>query len=262
MNRHQILVVGLGIISAIVMGTSSTEAQNDFYSLYNRYRFHETGYSARSAAMGGVYSALQDADNGLLGNPAALGFQKSPYISGGFDWRNVGSDITLLNPNDSKEAEAEMWNTKFGGLYPFEWGAVSLLYSYRTDELTSEAASSIVGFMEQNGDLDRHHVGLGAGYNIIDNLAVGYRFGYFDYDFDRTIDVVRPAPFQFDSSSEEFQGHRHQFGVQYMPIEQVVLGLDGYVAFGDRDASYPASDDAEAWMIRGGVAWRIDENIP
>lgn len=267
MKRNNIILVALGILSTFSLGPSPAEAQNDFYALYNRYRFHQVGYSARSAAMGGAYSALQDAENSLYGNPAALGFQKKPFIMGGFDWEDVASDITMLNPNNAEEAEAEMWSLNFAGLYPFEWGVIGLQYGYRSDDLSSDAANSIAGYMEQNGDLDRHFGGVGFGYEVMENLSLGYRFGYFDYELDRDWDVVRPFPYQFECFEEDFQGHRHQLGAQYVVNEQVVLGIDGAFAFGDRDITLQSSaldfnTDADSYSIRGGVAWKALVDIP
>jgi len=80
MSRHQLFLVALGILAAVTLGTTPVVAQNDFYALYNPFRYHQIGYSPRSAAMGGAYSALQDGENGLVGNPASLVFQEKPFI--------------------------------------------------------------------------------------------------------------------------------------------------------------------------------------
>jgi len=271
MSRHHLFLVALGILAAVTLWTTPAVAQNDFYALYNPFRYHQIGYSPRSAAMGGAYSALQDAENGLVGNPASLGFQEKPFISGGFDFEDVSSDLTLLNPNTPVEGEAEIWNVNFGGLYPFEWGAVGLQYGYRWDDLDSGASLSGGNYYVQTGDLDRHYGGLGVGYKMMDGLALGYRFGYFDYELDRAWNMVRPGvPSNFANFEDEFQGHRHQVGVQYQAHPQVVLGLDGYFAFGERDTTISnalgvvglSDSDADSYAIRGGIAWKVMEDIP
>ncbi len=262
MSRLHTLLLALGIISAFMVGPSPAEAQNDFHALYNRYRFHHVGYSPRSAAMGGAYSALQDNENGLVGNPASLGFKTAPFIVGGYDWENVSSDLTLLNPNAPVEGEADLMTVNVGGAYPFEWGAVGLQYAYRWDELDSDDAPSAVGFMNQDGELDRSYIGLGVGYKMMEDIALGYRFGYFDWDLERDINVVRPAPFQLAQIDEDFSGHRHQFGVQYLAHEQLVLGLDGYFALGDRDSGTLGDADADSYAVRGGLAWQVTPDLP
>lgn len=269
MSRKNVILVALGILSTFAFGPSPAQAQNDFYALYNRYRFHQVGYSARSAAMGGAYSAMQDAENSLLGNPAALGFQERPFITGGFDWEDVASDIQFDGAVDPVEGESELWNVNFGGLYPFEWGAVSLQYGYRWDDLES-GLTNLPYFgnrLKLDGDSNRHFGGLGVGYQVMDNLSLGYRFGYFDYELDRTwIWGLPGAPMTWDSFNDDFQGHRHQLGAQYVVNEQLTLGVDGSFAFGDCDTTSQLfgkfNEDADSYAVRGGVAWKALADIP
>ncbi len=127
---------------------------------------------------------------------------------------------------------------------------------------TDDIAFSWPGFMNKEEDMQRHHVSLGAGYRINDQWAVGYRYSYIDYELDTLYNVVRPAPYVFQSVSEDFQGHRNQVGVQYKLNRNLVFGLDGYYGLGDRNSEKRGDADADSWAIRGGVAWRFLEDIP
>lgn len=272
MNRHRPLLLVLGIFTCLYIVPVVAEAQNnDYYAHYNRYRFHELQMFPRSAAMGGAYSALQGGEEALLGNPAAFGFLEKPYVMIGFDFQEVASDVTLLDPMFPVEAENELWDVGIGGAYPFDWGAVGLLYSYREDDMgtkgdvdmgTKGDVFAFPGFMNQEADMERHHVSVGAGYRINEQWAVGYRYSYIDWELDTQFNVTRPAPFVFATVGEEFQGHRNQVGVQYKLNRNLAFGLDGYYGLGDRDSDLMGNADADSWSIRGGVAWRFLEDIP
>ncbi|MBN2329917.1 MAG: hypothetical protein JXR73_22445 [Candidatus Omnitrophica bacterium] len=270
MSRHHLLLLALGMISALALGPTPADAQDDFWALYNRFRYHDIGYSARSAAMGGAYSALQDNENSLLGNPAALGFIETPFVTGHFDYQEVSSALSL--DVLGSEGDAEIWTGQIGGAYPLEWGAIGLQYGYRTDEMDSSTSFTSYpglgaqrGTAQSDGDLDRHYVGLGVGYRIMEELSLGYRFGYLDYDadFGYDVNVVHPAPFSFGVGySQDFSGHRHQFGLQYLATAGLVLGMDGYFGFSDIDSSELGDADGDSYAIRGGFAWNIMEDIP
>jgi len=264
MNRQRPILLALGVFTCLYLVPAMAEAQNnDYYAHYNRQRFYELQLSPRSAAMGGAYSALQGGDEALLGNPAAFGFLEKPYLSLGFDYQEVASDVTLLDPNFPLEAKSEFWDAGIGGAYPFEWGAVGLLYSYREDDMSTDGdAFSMVGFLNQEADLERHQVSVGAGYRIDEQWAVGYRYSYIDWELDTQFNITRPAPGVFATVSEEFQGHRNQVGVQYKMNRNLAFGIDGYYGIGDRDSDQMGDADADSWAIRGGVAWRFLEDIP
>lgn len=274
MIRRHSLLLALGIFAAVWIGPSVAEAQNDFYAHYNRYRFHYVPLSPRSAAMGGAYTALQGGEEGILGNPASLGFLKKPFVNFDFSYEEVASDLVPLSGAFPVEGEVDMFNYGIGGAYPFQGDfaglGVALNYMYRTDDFDSLDVTVPGGgplpasFGELDPDLDRHYVGLGAGYLLNDVWSIGYRYSYIDYDLDWDLSILRPAPLSL-ASEDEFSGHRNQFGVQYAPNDKIVFGLDGIFGIGEVDTSaegYSDDADADEWAIRGGVAWQIIENIP
>lgn len=260
MTRYFKHLLALGITAAAVIVPSHVNAQDDFRALYERFLFHEVGVNARSAAMGGAYSALQGGDMGISGNPASLGFLVDPYFALDFSQQNLSEDGLVSggfnDPGFSRaEFESEMFTIGGGVAYPFEWGGLALQYSYRDDQVDSENALFPSGNAHQEpSDLERHAISLSGGYRLQDVWSVGYRYSYTDIQQDLEFNLTRPQPgFNEFRTSRDVEGHNSHVGMQYMYNDNVVLGLDGTFGFGDRTIGNTDWDN-DSWSIRGGFA--------
>ena len=269
MNQYRKHLLALGIAAVCLMVPVFANAQNDYYAFFDRYLYHQLGQSARSAAMGGVYSALQGGDMGLLGNPASLGFLEDRYIMLDFDYEEVASTTSILGgpfappAQAGAETQSDLYTIGAGIAYPFEWGALALSYSYRDDQMDSGLYRFSNTSLRQSDDRERHAVSVGGGYRVNDLWAIGYRYSYINWDSDTILSVVRPLPaYQLAVVPEEFEGHRNHFGVQYRPSDILAFGLDGTYGLGDRDSSVAGNADADSWTIQGGVAYQAFEDIP
>ncbi len=272
MIRHRLTVLALGVLASVFLLPPVAGAQDDYYALYNRYQFHHIGVSARSVGMGGVYSALTGGDMGLVGNPASLGFQEERYVRFQADIGDLSSDISAEDPFTNallaKQADADLLTLGGGIAYPFEWGGLSLYYDYRDDDIDYNSFRMSSGTLSQDGELERHSISFAGGYRAREDIAVGYRYSYIDWDSDTKGNLDGLIPIAF-STDEEFEGHRNHFGVQYQANEAVMFGLDGIYGFGDRDitsivtlggpAITDTGGDADSWAVRGGVAWQADQ---
>lgn len=261
MTRYFKHLLALGItVTAAMTVPSHVNAQDDFRALYERFLFHEVGVNARSAAMGGAYSALQGGDMGLSGNPASLGFLEDPYFSVDFSQQTVSEDGLVSggfnDPGTSRsEYESDMYTFGGGVAYPFEWGGLALNYNYRDDEVDSADALFASGNAHQQpSELTRHSISLGGGYRLQDVWAVGYRYSYIDIERDIDFNLSRPQPgFTEFTSSRDVEGHNSHIGLQYMANDNVVFGMDGTFGFGDRNIGNTDFDN-DSWSIRGGIA--------
>ncbi len=269
MTRHCLTLLALGVLSSVLLFPPGAGAQDDFYALYNRYQFHHIGVSARSAGMGGVYSALTGGEMGLVGNPASLGFQENRFVMFNADIEEIVSDVSSEDPFVPgaiipEEADADIWSLGGGIAYPFEWGGLGLYYHYRDDDIHYDSQRFSLGTLDQSGDLSRHGISVGGGYRVRNDIAVGYRYSYLDWDADTVGHLDGVVPMRF-SDDVDFEGHRNHFGVQYRANEMFMFGLDGEYGFGDRDSTSVittggstvnfSSSDPDTWSVRGGVAW-------
>lgn len=261
MNRKRKPLLILGMCAATLISAGIASAQ-DFNAHYERYLYHRLGQSARSAAMGGVYAALQGGEMGLKGNPASLGFLDERYVELDFEFEDVESDTSLLGSPWLSTAETEIWSVGGGIAYPFEWGGLALEYNYREDDMDSEwvpvLGGSTLGMAE--ADLERHNVSLGGGYRVNDQWGVGLRYGYYTWERDNLMHIrSQAAPL---SVSDEFEGHKAQFGSQYVFSDDLTFGIDGSYGIGDREFDGGPDSDADSWDVRGGAAWRAFQDIP
>jgi len=256
MIRHRLTLLALGAVLTASLLPSPAGAQNNYTALYNRYRFHDLGPSARSAGMGGVYSALRGGEMGLTGNPAALGFQEKPYVMLEFDSDEVAGVVRDV------KAKSDLWSGGAGLAYPFEWGGVGISYNYRSNDFKADPFTDPSMEFIQDRDLERHALSVGAGYRFTDQLAVGYRYSFLTWDANIDFVQIRPAILAFPRLEENFDGHRNQVGVQYRFNDLLTFGLDGYYGFGDRNSGPLGDADADSWAIRGGVAYKVSETLP
>ncbi len=265
MKRSYATVLTLGLVSTLFLAPMASQAQDDYLALYNRYLFHHIGLNARSAAMGGAYTALKGGDMALSGNPASLGFQTERYIGaeGGFEDVTSDSSLDLGGPTASELNETEIWGAGLGLVYPFEWGALALNYHYRDDDLETDEYFLLGTRFEQEGSLERHDISLGYGYAINECFTIGYRYSYIDWDRDTSlIDVGAFVPTTIATINDEFQGHRNQFGMQYEYGENWRFGFDGMYGLGEREIDSLGEADADSWHVRGGVAYDFAEYVP
>ncbi|MBZ0257854.1 outer membrane beta-barrel protein [bacterium] len=265
MKRSCAVLLALGLISTLALAPMTAQAQDDYLALYNRYLFHHVGLSARSAAMGGAYTALKGGDMGFTGNPASLGFQTERYVSleGGFEDVTSDSSLDIGGLSDVAFNDTEIWDVGAGLIYPFEWGALALNYNYREDDLETNDYYLLGTRYQQDGSLERHSVSLGGGYAINECFTIGYRYSYIDWDRDTSlIDVGAFVPSTIATINEDFQGHRNQFGVQYEYGENWRFGFDGMYGLGDRDIKGMGSADADSWHVRGGLAYDFADYAP
>ncbi|MDP8245209.1 MAG: hypothetical protein P9L94_14080 [Candidatus Hinthialibacter antarcticus] len=265
MKRSCATLLALGLVSTLFLAPITAQAQDDYLALYNRYLFHHIGLNARSAAMGGAYTALKGGDMGLSGNPASLGFQTERYVAieGGFEDVTSDSSMAIGGMSDVAFNETEIWNVGAGLIYPFEWGALALNYNFRDDDFETDDYFLLGTRYQQEGDLERHSVSLGGGYAINECFTIGYRYSYLDWDRDTSlIDVGAFVPATVATINEEFQGHRNQFGMQYEYGENWRFGFDGMYGIGDRDIDGLGEADADSWHVRGGVAYDFAEYAP
>jgi opacity protein-like surface antigen len=278
MKKKQLSISVLGVCFLMLLTSVPTYAQgNDFFAHYNQYLFHDTGISPRSMGMGGAYSALRGLEMGNLGNPAALGWQESYFIHLNGSYAEVTSDVTLQDPDLAgifidHDAEADIYSGLIGGAIPFEWGGIGLMYRYRDDEINNTGDYLFATESHQyESELERHQGSIGGAYKVMDQLSIGYRYSYIDYDNDVKIDRTRPANLRTElvGVEEEFEGHNNQFGLQYILNDQWSFGLDGSYGFGDLDLGgrflnqrLRGEADAESWSIRAGASWYLMPDIP
>lgn len=266
MIRNRLAIIALSICTAALL-VPTASAQNDFSALYNRYLSHSTVMSARSAAMGGVYTALQGREMGLLGNPASVGLTEERFALLRGDYREVSSHIGLEDPGIpgriiARDNEAEIWDVGGGVTYPFDWGGLGVMYDYRSDEVESDVFPTSIARLMQESDLERHNIALTGAYRVNEMAAVGYRYSYIDMDNSTDLMMVGPGPAaNLATIEEEFSGHKNHAGVQYMMNEIITLGLDGYYGFGDYDTT-GGDHDSDSYAIRGGAAWKYSEDYP
>lgn len=272
MKKHLKTLLQMGALVAVVFLPSIADAQsfyaNDYFAHYNRYRFMETGKSPRSAAMGGAYSALMGRDLGLLGNPASLSWQEDYYAYMQGMLGEVSSDVTaedFVNVGNliKSSVDTDIWSIGGGIAIPLGWGAVGLNYSYRDDDLDSGSFRFTTMQVDRRGDSERHAISVGAGYRVNDQLGIGYRYSYVDFESDILYDAVSPLPpINVTSDNEDLEGHKNHFGLQYILDDNWTLGLDGIYGLGDFDSTIYGGGDAEEWAIRGGVAWSVLPELP
>ncbi len=263
MTRYRLTLLALGVAAVSLFVPPIADAQDDYYALYNRFQYHHVGLSARSAGMGGVYSALSGGELGLLGNPASLGFSESPFLMLEGELEDVASDISVdagFGPV-AEEADTDIWSIGAGFSYPFEWGGLGIHYNHREDDHDSDVYDLGPFGVKRGGDLEREYISLGGGYRVNEQWAIGYRYSYIDWDQDIKWDAVRAAPgLAFPTVSEDFEGHKNHFGLQYRANEMITLGLDGYYGIGDLDSNITTGDiDSDSWAVRGGIAWELEE---
>jgi long-subunit fatty acid transport protein len=266
MIRIRLAKIAFSVCAAALMVPSFASAQNDFYALYNRHLSHSTMLSPRSAAMGGVYSALKGGDMGLLGNPASVGMTEERYATILGNFMEVSSDISMMDPglgtNLTSKTEADLWGVGVGFTMPYEWGGLGLMYDYRSDDYDSDAFNASIGRLVQSSDLERHSVGVTGAYRFQDNMAVGYRYSFIDWDNDLDLTMVSPGPVaNLATIKEDFTGHKNHVGYQVQANELVTLGLDGYYGFGDQDSSL-GDADSDSYAIRAGAAWMYGSDMP
>ncbi|MBZ0257335.1 hypothetical protein K8I31_14800, partial [bacterium] len=255
----------LSLISTICMGTlAPVHAQNDYEALYNRRLYHQLSVSARSAAMGGAYTALRGGDMALYGNPASLGFQKNPYLAIRGGYRDLSSDSTLElgGFSDTSTINNELWTTGVGLVYPFEWGALGISYDYSTDDSDSDTFYLLGSRFKTSSELERHNISFGAGYGINECLVTGYRYSFINWYRDYELnDVGSFVPTQVAYWSDDFDGHRNQFGAQY-EYGAYRFGMDGMFGIGESTSKFSGKSDRDEWSVRGGVAYDFSENYP
>lgn len=233
-------------------------------SLYNRYLYHKLTPSARSAAMGGVYSALQGPQMSFSGNPASLGFLEQAYVNIEGHVEDIVGSNTLAEGGTRLDAkqDADIWGIGVGVAYPFEWGAIAANYAYRDDENDTDEFRGQLTRYRITEEVERHMGSIAGGYLVNELVAVGYRYSYIDWDLDRRfIDTGAFVPATFALAEEDFQGHRNHAGVQYMFNECLVLGLDGMYGVGRRKIEGRKAD-ADSWFVRGGMAYTWVDVLP
>ncbi len=260
MARYLKQFLALGMTAAAFLAPTNVNAQDEFRALYEQFLFHEVGVNARSAAMGGAYSALQGGDMALLGNPASLGFLEDPYAGIDFSQVDLSEDGLVSggfsDPGSSvSEFESEQFTFGGGVAYPFEWGGLSAYYNYRDDEVDSDNALFPSGNARtQPSDLERHTISVAGGYRIQDVWSIGYRYSYIDIQRDIDFNLTRPRPgFNEFSVSRDSDGHNNHVGLQYKYSEDVIFGLDGTIGVGEREFGIRDEDEL-SWSIRGGFA--------
>ncbi|MBI1390183.1 MAG: hypothetical protein GC154_17220 [bacterium] len=264
MIRGCVKLLALGLISTVCLGTSPAQAQNDYEALYNRYLYHYVGVPARSAAMGGAYTALKGGDMALYGNPASLGFQKDTYLSVKGGLRDVSSDSSLDigGFSDVSTINNDLWDAGLGLVYPFEWGALSVSYDYSKDEADSDSFNILGSRFKTSSELERHTISLGGGYSINECWAIGYRYSFITWDRDSVLrDVGAFVPTTVASWSDDFDGHRNHFGTQY-EYGAYRFGLDGMFGLGDSSNDAAGDSDRDEWGVRGGAAYDFSEQFP
>ncbi|MEW6237660.1 MAG: hypothetical protein AB1656_19930 [Candidatus Omnitrophota bacterium] len=266
MNRKWMPIFILGALSVLWLTPMAVQAQgNDFNAHYHRYLFYNLGMSARSAGMGGAYSALRGGELGLLGNPASLGFLENRLAILKGDLDEISGSTSLPSPNargfDSSTSDSNIWSIGAGGAYPFEWGALGLNYNYRDDDRDIGSFDRGTFDMGMSSEVSRHDISLSAAYRYMDELSFGYRYSYIDWNMDTNITDLTNFG-SLPGVEEEFSGHRNQFGVQYSVNETLMLGLDGYLGLGDWDVNGGSSGDADSWAVRAGAAWNPLIDLP
>lgn len=263
MKRKWIPVLVLSLLGAVILPTVASAQNNDFSAHYNRYLFYNLGLSARSAGMGGAYSALRGGELGLIGNPASLGFieKRVLMLQGDLDEITGTSAQNFTGTPTMGHADTELWSVGGGFAYPFAWGGLGLTYNYRDDDSEAGPYSGFPTFGSE-GNLDRHAVSFTAAYRYMEGLSFGYRYSYIDWQSDSELIEIAPNPGVWFGVSEDFSGHRNQVGLQYTLRENLIFGLDGYYGIGDWEVGGAGEGDADSWAVRGGVAWNPMVDLP
>lgn len=270
MNRYYTRFLATGALIASLVMPSVVQAQDDFYAHYNSFLYHKISLSARSMGMGGAYTGLRDTATALRGNPAGLGWVENYYVTLDGSYQETSSAVSFDDPvlpgnSGSTTADAEMWSPGVGFAMPFDWGGVGITYNYRDDDIESGNAQLSTQSAGIDGSLERHDVSLAGAYKASEQLSLGFRYKYSDWDGEFNTNITGPLPpFTLVQDNQDFEGHQTHFGLQYyVPNYEVTFGLDGYYGFGERDSSLANGDaDADSWAIRGGFGWHVHPEYP
>ncbi|MGI6458132.1 MAG: outer membrane beta-barrel protein [bacterium] len=268
----------ISLFICLISTAGITEAQDDFFALYHRYLYHETMRSPRAMGMGGAYSALRGHDMGLFGNPATLGWQESYYLHLGGSYEEVSGEIMLQDLaveglGSISDAKSEINSGLIGLVVPSEWGGIGLLYHYRNDD--ADSSTNVVGGGKMIGyksEAETNQGSVGSGFQMTDQLTLGYRYIYYDRDIYTWSGVIRPVVLATDyyTLHENFEGHNNHFGLQFMVNDQWSVGLEVTYGFGDQNYQFApghgtdlvGDSDPETWSVRSGAAWHLLPNLP
>ena len=181
----------------------------------------------------------------------------------------VSGDTALSDPlfpapgrNLGSKSSADLWDAGAGIKWPFEWGSLGLTYDYRSSDVDTNTIPGTDGFLSQNGDLERHSVGLTGAYKVNDQVAIGYRYTYIDLTDTLNFKLNSySTPLAFNMN-EDFTGHKNQAGVQYLLNDLIAFGLDGYYGIGDLSSNFAGDGDSDSYSVRAGTAFSINKDIP
>ncbi len=110
-----------------------------FYSLYCYAAFKDTGWSARSAGMGGAYTAVSDDSGGILYNPAGIVQAENYELNFMYAKLFTGLDAVDLGLNYG----AFIIPTKIMGTFGLNWANFIAADLYREDTVTITYARNL-----------------------------------------------------------------------------------------------------------------------
>lgn len=182
--------------------------------------------SPRILGLAGAYAAASKDIDGLVGNPAAIGFTKRNMASldgGWFQLDSEGPDIYAID-----DVDTDLFHVRGGVIFPIQdILTIGLQYGYRNSDEDFDPGDDF--------DFDRHVIALTLAKDILPEvLSIGYRFHYFNDERDGTRvggDVGLPnppwalvVPYEWNQEYEN-DGFLHTFGVQWIALENLTAGL-------------------------------------
>lgn len=205
--------------------------------------FKDIGWSARSAGMGGAFTAVSDDSSGILYNPAGLTQAESPEVNLMYAKLFAGLDEVDLGLNYG----AFLFPTKGMGTFALNWANFTSANQYREDTVSLAYARSL-------NVLVKHYLKR----RLAPEISFGVNVKYLSHSY--TLDKYAREDPVFDGGDSK-AGVAVDCGIWSRPMPNMCPGLTTGLVF--KNINEPdvglKTEDIVPMEIRYGLAYKINK---
>jgi len=236
------VALGIAVMTVWLAGALPVGADDakDYFIQSAQRRHFDLPQDARAVGMGGSSVPTTADVSSLLGNPAGLGWLEKYELSLSYRYDGLSGDEYPPPATSIDDAlHTEILQLAIP-LCEGELGVLGLggtLYQSDIDDAVDT-------------DKDGFTLHLAYAKSLCDTWSLGYALSYYNDEEDSNF-----ADYEMDF------GLSNRLGVQFRPSECVLLGLDGFYAFGDTDSDVFGNQDGDrdSWGLNLGVSYQILE---
>lgn len=191
----------------------------------------------RILGLGGAYAAASGDRDGLVGNPAALGFARDIHLSLDGGWTQMdaqGPDLFVADDTDGDYGHGRI-------------GYVLPILDLFTLGLGFERREGEDDYGQGDYDFDRNVLMLTFAKDVVEDVfSIAYRFHWFDDDWSGSRQGAEAAlpnppwalvvPYSWDTKVDN-EAFLHTLGAQWRALENLTFGLLFEYGHGDPDLS-------------------------